>query len=123
MYRTVLITILTLGAIALPVETSLAFNQGSGAGKVMARVVPAYSHVPPQFGGGAALSVSAQPTRPGPGHPLPRPGRPIPRPHICLRGTSWQYGCVAWAPAGPGQLFGACLRSAWSCKRVAGPVQ
>jgi hypothetical protein len=48
--------------------------------------------------------------------------RPIPM-HICPSGTSWQYGCVQWAPAGPGQLFGACLRNAWSCKRQATPIQ
>ena len=44
-------------------------------------------------------------------------------PHFCPVGESWQYGCVKWAPAGPGQLFGACLKSAWSCKRVGGPIQ
>jgi len=45
------------------------------------------------------------------------------RPHFCPAGTSWQYGCVQWGPAAPGRLFGQCVRSAWSCKRVGGPIQ
>jgi hypothetical protein len=44
-------------------------------------------------------------------------------PHVCPPGQSWQYGCVQYAPAGPGQLFGACLRSAFSCKRSGGQIQ
>jgi hypothetical protein len=53
---------------------------------------------------------------------LPVRFRPLPHP-FCAPGTSWQYGCVQWAPAPPGLLFGACVRNAWSCKRVAGPIQ
>jgi hypothetical protein len=78
----------------------------------------------------AQMPVNAQPVQRPPvsqQHPnhspiRPNPQQPIPV-HFCAAGTSWQYGCVQWAPAGPGQLFGACLRSAWSCKRVAGPIQ
>ena len=44
-------------------------------------------------------------------------------PHLCPTGTSWQYGCVKWAPAGPGQLFGACTEQSWSCKRAPQPIQ
>lgn len=75
-----------------------------------------------------AMPAVAQPTRPrpqpGPGvTPLPVLHRPLPLPHFCPTGTSWQYGCVEWASAAPGTLFGACVLSAWSCKRVGGPIQ
>ena len=41
----------------------------------------------------------------------------------CPPGTEWGYGCVAWAPAPPGMLFGACLKEAHSCFRIPGPIQ
>jgi hypothetical protein len=78
----------------------------------------------------AALSpttASAQ-TRPPPQQPNHSPilsvpvHQPVPL-HACPAGESWQYGCVQYAPAGPGQLFGACLRSAYSCKRSGGQIQ
>jgi hypothetical protein len=43
--------------------------------------------------------------------------------HLCPVGQTWTYGCLAYGPAGPGQLFGACLRSGFSCMRAAGPIQ
>jgi hypothetical protein len=73
------------------------------------------------------MPAIAQPMRPQPGPGVPRVGVPQrgqwPVAHACPAGTSWQYGCVQWAPASPGMLFGACQISAWSCKRVPGPIQ
>jgi hypothetical protein len=59
MYRTLVIAIVTLEAVALPVETSLASSRGgSSADWGMGRVAPAYSQVPPKLRGGAATPQS-----------------------------------------------------------------
>ena len=70
-----------------------------------------------------AASAQMRPPQQQPNHIL-RLGSQLPvQFHACPVGESWQYGCVAWAPAGPGQLFGACLSSAYSCKRSGGQIQ
>jgi hypothetical protein len=60
MYRTSVFAIITLGTIALSVETSLAFDRGGGSagrfGPPMASVAPVASHLPPKPGGGAVTS-------------------------------------------------------------------
>jgi hypothetical protein len=75
-----------------------------------------------------AMPAMAQPTRPRPspgsGPHLPVPGRPRPPiPRACPPGYSWGYGCISWAPAPPGKLFGACLFAGRSCVRNPGPIQ
>jgi hypothetical protein len=59
MFRTVVIAIITLGAIALPVDTSLAFGSGGAGhfGPPMASVAAATAHVSPKPGGGAATPL------------------------------------------------------------------
>jgi|HubBroStandDraft_6_1064221.scaffolds.fasta_scaffold931329_1 hypothetical protein len=56
MYRTLAIAIITLGAIALPVDTSLAFGNGGEGhfGRPMVSVGFAAQNVPSRPGGGAA---------------------------------------------------------------------
>jgi hypothetical protein len=79
----------------------------------------------------AALSpttVNAQMRPPPQQHPGQNPLRPPMQQtggplHMCPAGQSWQYGCVQYGPAGPGQLFGACLRSSFSCTRSGGQIQ
>ena len=65
------------------------------------------------MGVGAMTPATAQIRLGGPGN----------HPHFCPTGTSWQPGCLKWAPAGPGQLFGACTQQGWSCKRAPQPIQ
>jgi hypothetical protein len=57
MYRTVVVAI--LGAIALPVETPLAFGSGTAGhfGPPMASVATAASHIAPRPGGGVATPL------------------------------------------------------------------
>ena len=59
MFRTVVIAIITLGAIALPADTSLAFGSGGAGhfGPPMASFAAAAPHVPPKPGGGAATPL------------------------------------------------------------------
>jgi hypothetical protein len=73
-------------------------------------------------------SVAAAQTRPPPQQNNNPPQQRVPvhqpvGPHLCPAGQSWQYGCLAYGPAKPGQLFGACLRSGFACMRAAGPIQ
>lgn len=58
--------------------------------------------------------TSAQVTHPPVRRPLP---------HICPRGQTWQYGCLRYAPAPPGKLFGACLRMGYGCMRAPSQIQ
>jgi hypothetical protein len=59
MYRRLVIAIVTLGAIALPLDTSLAFGSGGAGhfGSPMARVALAGPHVLQQPGAGAATPL------------------------------------------------------------------
>ena len=57
MHRTVVIAIITLGAIALPVDTSLAFGSGGHLGPPMASFAAAAPHLPPTPRGGAAMPL------------------------------------------------------------------
>lgn len=72
-----------------------------------------------------SVATAQMPPRQHPNNPPPWRG-PVHQPggpHICPAGQSWQYTCLAYGPAGPGQLFGACLRSGFACTRAAGPIQ
>jgi hypothetical protein len=59
MYRTLAVAMVTLGAIALPVDTSLAFGIGRAGhfGPPIASVALAGPHVLPQPGAGAATPL------------------------------------------------------------------
>jgi hypothetical protein len=61
----------------------------------------------------AQTPAAAQPT------PL-HPGQPM---HICPKGETWQKGCLKWAPAPPGKLFGQCLKQGYGCFRAPEPIQ
>jgi hypothetical protein len=76
---------------------------------------------------GVATLAQARPEQPAPA-PIhadmvrmsPVRGGPL---HYCRAGYSWQYGCLSYAPAQPGQLFGACTVNGYGCFRDAGPIQ
>jgi hypothetical protein len=56
MYRTIVIATITLGAISLPIEPSLALGHGNAPTTSVASTA---LHVPPKLGSGAATAASA----------------------------------------------------------------